>query len=316
MKIKDRKFLAAILLFLLFSGVALPRALIDSVVASVNGTPITLSELKTAMKSILEKNNWKALKAEDKNSLLDEIISRRLLYLECNRIGINVTNEEIEKSVNEVSSVNSMTREELKDTLKKKGIYWKEYQQEIRFRILKEKVLQSIIFPRIGERREALEQFYLQNKDKFKTAESLHLLHAVIPVPQFGESQAAQKAGKIYKAVKAGEGLSDAYRRNIGAPLDSSTADLGFVYKEELLPELEKAVFNLPAGRITQPLRAKGGYHLFFVLERRSSAIKSFDDAMPEIKELYFKEKSEELYEEWLEGLKGKYVIKKIEEQL
>ncbi len=285
--------------------------LIDSVVASVNGNPITLLDLRATLSIILEKDNWDELKRDEKNKILNEVIKRKLLLSEAEKIGITVEKREIEVSINDVLKSRSITKGKLEEELRKRGVTWSDYTDEISYQILKEKVLQRVIFPKIQDDNDALKNFYLTNRNRFKNKESVHLYHIMLPFNDWNREEVKKTAEEIYRNVNAGEKFETVAEKYTGKSL--SDLDIGFVQKGDLLPEFDRAVFSTPVDKATKPIKSEKGYHIFYVKDRRESIVKSFEESLPEVRELYLRESADKLYDEWLTKIKEKYVIKIID---
>lgn len=303
-----------VVIFILLSEKSFSAKLVDSVIASVNEDPITLLDLKSLMSIILENDNWHELKREEKDKILNEVINRKLILSEAEKIGITAEEREIELSIRDVLKNRSITKTELEEKIKKRGITWADYTQEIRYQIMKEKILQRVIFPKIQEDNDVLKNFYLTNRDKFKSKESVHLYHIMLPFNGNNTIEAQKTAEQIYRDIKAGGNFEKVALKYTGLSL--SELDIGFIQKGDLLPEFDRAVFSTPVGKITKPVKSDKGYHIFYVKEYRESSIKSFEEALPDVRALYLKESADKLYDEWLTKLKEKYVIKIIEKDL
>ncbi len=148
---KTRTIKILLLIFILSGYRCFSAELVDYVVASINGEPVTLLDLKSSMSMILERDNWDGLGREEKAKVLNEVINRKLLLSEAEKIGITAEDREIELSISDVLKSRLITRGELEEELKTRGVSWAEYTAEIRFQILKEKVMQKVIFPKIQE---------------------------------------------------------------------------------------------------------------------------------------------------------------------
>lgn len=281
---------------------------VDTVVASVNGDPITLVDLKVYMSIILDKDNWGGLTEEDKQKILSEVINRKVLFLEADKMGISTDAREIEASIDEVTQNRRITRKELEEELSERGISWEKYIDEIKYQIIKEKIFQRVIFPKIEGDAEEILAYYNQNRDKFKKRESAHLYHIMFPFNEKEPERAHKKAISFSKQINSGMNFIDLAKKYTGANL--SDIDIGIVHRGDLLPDFDRAVFSTPEGKSTPPLRSQKGYHVFFVVKKTGGEPKPFEEALPEVRELYYRENSDKLYEEWLTKVKSKYVLK------
>ncbi|MEO6487846.1 MAG: peptidylprolyl isomerase, partial [Thermoanaerobaculia bacterium] len=69
--------------------------------------------------------------------------------------------------------------------------------------------------------------------------------------------------------------------------------DLGEVARGELLPDLDKAVFNAVAGAVIGPIETKSGWHILKVEQRLPSEVPAFES----VKERLRKDASDETFE-------------------
>ena len=53
---------------------------------------------------------------------------------------------------------------------------------------------------------------------------------------------------------------------------------LGYMTKGQMVPEFEKAAFNLKVGQISEPIKTSYGYHLIKALDRKEPQTQSFDE--------------------------------------
>lgn len=126
-----------ILFFTLFFVPLLASAeLVDRIVAIVGDEIITLSDVKK-------------YKAPPKKDPLEELIRQKILLLEIDQLGIDVTNDDLANAIGEVLTRNRIQLEELKKELEKEGKGFEQYKQELRTEIRKMKFLGQVIYPRI-----------------------------------------------------------------------------------------------------------------------------------------------------------------------
>jgi peptidyl-prolyl cis-trans isomerase C len=69
--------------------------------------------------------------------------------------------------------------------------------------------------------------------------------------------------------------------------------DLGEVARGELLPDLDKAVFNATAGTVLGPLESKSGWHILKVEARLPSEVPAFES----VKDRLRKDASEDAWQ-------------------
>jgi hypothetical protein len=82
----------------------------------------------------------------------------------------------------------------------------------------------------------------------------------------------------------------------------TKAASMGAVSKGDALGEpVLKALESLPAGQLSEPLQAEGGWLVFLIDSRDDVAAKSFDEARPELLEELQDQKRQKLFVEWFD---------------
>lgn len=138
--------------------------LIDSVVASVNGEPILLSDLKMA--ELYYGIN-------DREELLKRLIEVNLFYQFLVQQGINVPDERVDELVKRIAHTNGMTLEELVRELNKQGLTLKDFKELLKKDLiatagLREYLLRKIKVSEVELELVKLKKGYLKIKKKIE----------------------------------------------------------------------------------------------------------------------------------------------------
>ena len=91
----------------------------------------------------------------------------------------------------------------------------------------------------------------------------------------------------------AAAGVATAVKPLAEAATKDKGGDLGEVSRGELLPELDKAVFNATSGQVIGPIEAKTAWHIVKVEQRLPSEVPAFET----LKERLRKDVSEETWQ-------------------
>ena len=110
------------------------------------------------------------------------------------------------------------------------------------------------------------------------------------PVPEYlyapgkrklTDEEALAKAQEIRKKLLEGSdfaALSTAESDDVGSGVKGG--DLGFFSRGQMVPAFDQAVFALPPGEISEPVKSPFGYHIIKVEQKEA---KSFEEIRPEI---------------------------------
>ena len=125
-----------LLLFILLPSFLQAAELVDRIVAVVGSEVITLSDLKR-------------VKSSEPKDPLEMLIRDKLMQLEMERTGINISDDELAGAVREVLARNSITLEGLKGELARQGTSFEAYKGQMRQQIQRMKFMGQVIYPRI-----------------------------------------------------------------------------------------------------------------------------------------------------------------------
>jgi peptidyl-prolyl cis-trans isomerase C len=81
------------------------------------------------------------------------------------------------------------------------------------------------------------------------------------------------------------------------------------VRKGDLNPEIDRAVFSLPSGSVTDPIATRYGWHVVKVIERLPASFKPFADVKAEILKKEQETQFQKKLADYLEKLKADAVI-------
>ena len=69
-------------------------------------------------------------------------------------------------------------------------------------------------------------------------------------------------ANKLYERINKGADFPSLAKKHSKCPSGKKGGDLGYFRKGQMVPEFEKAAFELDMNGLTKPVKTKFGYHL------------------------------------------------------
>jgi len=155
---------------------------------------------------------------------------------------------------------------------------------------LRETLLMNKVFGRELRNREEmsdkeLRERYDREKEHYRLPERAHLREIVILRPDSAAQidAARQRANQIAARAKT-EDFAKVASEVSEAGTKSKGGDLGEVAKGELLPDLDKAVFNAAAGTVIGPLESKSAWHILKVETRLPSEVPAFESVKDKLR--------------------------------
>ena len=138
---------------------------VDRVAAVVNDEVITLSDIYVLGESFIESNVAGApdpdtVRRTLELEVLDALILRTLIAQEIERLGLGVTEVELDRTVDDIARRNALDRGSLRREVERGGMPWEAYLEELRENLRQMKFNQAVIRPRIAVNEDELLDAY------------------------------------------------------------------------------------------------------------------------------------------------------------
>ncbi len=279
------------------------RNLPSGVLAQVNEEMITLEEFNNELQDIkLEHGKL----PEDRESLdqlktafLDQIINRKLILGEAKRLDIRVSEEEINKTI--LTLKRDYARGSFKDMLQARGMNFRQWKRRLTEKLLAEKVIHTLAQFNAPIEDKLVKQYYEEHIEEYSFSEQVRARQIVVATED--------EAKEILRRLRKGEDFKKLAREKSMMPERLYGGDLGFFSRGEM-PEAFDEVFSLKVGKVSKVIKSPYGYHVFKVEEKVEAKVREFDEVKDEIAHKIRREKSEQIYYDWLSGLRAKATIR------
>ena len=279
------------LITLLVAGVAATATagqIVEAIVVRVGDRVITRTQYDkrlhdgfTEIEQTAAPSDVATKKADFKKNLVNELISELLIKDRADRLGLTVSRDDLGAAIDELKKQYGITTDQqFNESLAKSGMTRADMETRLRDTILMNKVFGRELRPREDLTDKELRERYDREKERYRLPERAHLREIVILRPENAsqvaaarqrvESIAAQAriTGADFAALAAS--TSESGTRNKGG-------DLGEVARGELIPDLDKEVFNSTSGTVIGPIESKAGWHILKVETRLPSEIPAFE---------------------------------------
>ncbi len=241
--------------------------------ALVNGEPVTKAEL------------FDALYAAGGRDALDQIIAKKLIAQESARLGLEITEEEMEEEINNIVAESfGGSYEDFLSVLTLYGLSEESFREDARLNLLVRKLALTEIEPTEEEARQYLEN----NRPLFAQPEGVEARHILV------EDQA--KAEEILALLDAGGDFAElAAEYSIDYSNKDNAGYLGFISRGVMVPEFEEAAFALEVGEISAPVQTSFGFHIIELLDYREEEELQFDTIRDKVMESLIESKIPEV---------------------
>jgi peptidyl-prolyl cis-trans isomerase SurA len=299
--------------------------IVDRIVAVVNDDIITLFELNRSLKPYEDKiyalgypeEKERKMLFKVREGVLNQLIDKKIEDQQIKRSNINISEEQIDQTIERIKGQNLFTDEDLRHALAKDGWTMEAYRENIKEEILRTRLVNLEVKSKIVITEEDIAAYYEKHLDTYGGKQKYHLRNILITIPTFAdESKKLEIRGKldeILNELNSGESFETMARNYSESSTAPEGGDLGLFELDSLSPQLQKTIKGMKPGEVTPVLETDQGYQIFFLQEILKTPGKSLKDVSPEIQRILYEENADKKYQEWIEGLRKQSTIKIIQ---
>lgn len=303
----------AVMGILLAATVAQGAVLLDKVIAIVDKEVVTWSDLykliefesPSAVKGLPEKERQEYFKKNEPH-YLEMLIEMRLQVQEARRLGIGVSEDDVNRAIDGVRQKMNVSKEAFEATIQKEGFSMADYRVRIREQILVGRTVDSEVRNKIVITEADIKEYLQAHPEYTKDNEGYHLAQIFI-VPK-GEQKAVEaRLKQIYDALNAGTPFDQVARKYSEDQASANGGDLGFVKKEYLSKEFLEVLGKMREGEISPPFGSDLGVHILQLREVR--LFKSDAEFRELVRQKVVEERFSRAYKNWRRGLRDRAYV-------
>jgi len=314
-----KKTATLVLVILWLSGAAALTAqkVVEEIVAIVNDDVITLSQYRAQHEMMVQAVRAqfqgpeldKQLEAV-KKVLLDQMINDLLLLQMAKEKQLD-SREALKAYLENIKKQNNIeSDEDLKQAVTREGVNYDVFLKQSEENLLRQQVIYAEVDRHIVLDDAETMAYYKEHLDIFTEPVEYKLRAIVLPFEEGGEAGLEAKKKEIGDKLAAGGDFSALAGEHNQPPLNESKGDLGMIKKTDLEATLEQAAAKLKVGEAAPWLRAKSGWYLLKLEERKDSQLKNYDEVKKDIELRLSQVKRNKALDEFLKGVKAKSYIK------
>ena len=268
------------ILFLFFVLLAtLAQAKVYNAIAIVvDGEPITTVEISAVQKQL------RVSKKEAQHMLIENRLQKAAMK------DISVSEDEIDKRIEQIAKQNSITVKKMQGVLKQQGQSWNKFRDQMKTGIQKQKFFRTKIAKNIPEPSDdELKIFYRNHPELFSMPSS-------ITVTEYS----ASSAGKIQAMLENPANQKGVKRKK--------TTFKG----ADITPQLLAMISETPIGSFTPAFNNGNAFVTYKVLSKGEGKLKPFEDARNNVTMAWKKEQQGEAVKDYFEKMKSNATIEYI----
>jgi peptidyl-prolyl cis-trans isomerase SurA len=290
--------------------------IVDEIVARVNGDIVSQDELERLTRELAQE-----LKAHQEvgqqfeqdfqkrqKDILRDRIDELLLIQKGKELNINVDSEvtkyiaglQRQAKITDPDKFHEYVRQQA-------GMSYEDFLAETRNQYLTREVIGQEVARHISITNQEIQNYYDKHKADFVRDEKVFLSEILISIQgkdPSGLAAAEKKAKQVAAEAAKGQRFSDLARDNSDAATAKQGGELGGYKKGELLKPLEDAVWNLPKGAVTQPIRIPTGFEILKVDDHTKAGLAPLADVRSEIENILYGPRMQPKVREYLTQLR------------
>jgi len=204
--------------------------------------------------------------------ILRQLVDELLQLQEAQESKVQVTSEDIEKSLKRIAQQSNVTVDAIYKTLDDSNIARSTLLTQIRADIAWQRLVQGRLAPRVTVSDEEIDASYLQALEASKQPQYLlSEIFLAVDVPS-AEEQVKQNAQSIIGQLRQGANFPSLARQFSQSSTASSGGDLGWMIISDLPAGVSDTVKGMSPGTVSEPIRAAGGFYLMALRQKRLAA--------------------------------------------
>lgn len=302
-------------LVLVVAAASAQAELVDRVAAVVNDDVVALSEVEARAAPELAAlrnapaDRRAALRDEALHHALDALIGEKLMESQIRDLAIEVTDAEIDLSVEDVKKQNGISGEQFEQLLAQEGYTMATYRTFMRKHLARMKLVNLKVRSQVKVADEDLKAEYARWAHDEANDFEVHARHILVQVSQKAspdEVEAARKKAEALalRARQPGTDFAQLAKETSEGPSRDDGGDLGFFRRGVMEADFDRAAFATPEHGVSDPVRTKFGWHVISIEEKRALSVPPFDEVKDQLREKLLRAQMDKYTEKYLQELR------------
>ena len=251
--------------------------MLDRIAAIVNEGLVLKSELDSQMDSVTKRLQEQKVELPSqsvlKQQVLDRLILQEIQAQHAKRVGLTVSDEQLNSALQEIASRNKIPFDQLPTALAAQGVDYKQYREGMRKELTLSTLRQRDVIAHINVSPHELEQF-LTRQQTSAANDEFNVSHILLSLPEAATPQQLEeithKAQDLAARASKGEDFGQLAIANSNSQTALDGGQLGWRKGTQMPEFILQLVTRMKAGEVSAPVRTPSGFHIVKLNERRS----------------------------------------------
>ncbi|QUX90860.1 peptidylprolyl isomerase [Marinomonas sp. A3A] len=240
---------------------------IDGISAIVDSKPILESDIVSRFQIVKDRVPGGVMTDNIHRQIQNQMIDEALQVNYARKVGMRASSSEVDNAILGVAKNMNLDLQGLKNVLASKGINYDRYREQIEQEILINNIKREIVKKRIAISDQEINDYLSSDTSITKEKEQVHLRHLIIRASN--PEEAAAKIKTIAGKINSEDDFVQQAIENSDGQFAIEGGDLGWRPLNQLPPLFVRAL-ETEKGPLIGPLQSNAGFHLLWVIEKRS----------------------------------------------
>jgi len=250
---------------------------LDEVIAIVNEEVILASDVNALTSSVTKRATKAGQTLPSQEVLtqqaLDKLIIDSLQLQMAKKMGMRISNAQLDDTLNNIAKDNNQTVEQLRESILADGGNFNDYKEELRIQLLTNEVQRMQMRRRITISDQDVDNLLAIINEQGQKNIQYRVSHIMLRVPNDADSATMEalqtKIADIQTQLNAGEVFSSLALAVSAGPKALDGGDWGWMNINEMPTLFAEAVTNAKKGDIIGPIRSGAGLHIIKITDMR-----------------------------------------------
>ena len=213
---------------------------------------------------------------------IDQAVGAKLLFLRAEQLDVKVSGDEIDAEVEKVKSQIG-GEEAYRNALAAQKITEEDFRKELEKGARVNKLVEQACTGVEEPSEEDVTAFYEAHKSEYVTPEQVLCRHILV---KGSDDAALDKIKEIRERILAGASFEEEAKKNSDCPSGANGGSLGWFGPGMMVPEFDKAAFDMSKGEVSSVILTQFGYHIIYKDDEKKEMELSLVEVHDQIKDL------------------------------
>ncbi|MBN1556832.1 MAG: peptidyl-prolyl cis-trans isomerase [Lentisphaerae bacterium] len=303
---------------------AMPAVVLDRVAAYVNEHAVTVSDvlqvIQPVQRQLMARYGGEELKARLGDAYragLESLIARKLILEAAEAENLQLPDWVVENRVTEIIADQfEGDRMALMDALARDRLTYDEWRDEIRQHLVVQYMRAMHVDQKVSVGPLDVRRAYEENLEAYRTPAQVKVRTIMLSKGDTAEAAAGslEKARRVLERIAAGEDFAMVARDISEGPAAGEGGERDWMAPEYLHSALAEAAERLAPGEVSGVIETDRNLYVLKLEGRKEASVQPFAAVQPEIEARVRAEKSEALYDAWIDRLRQQAYVKVVVE--